>query len=75
MSVSLDNVGDVRRESGDLSGAEGAFAESLEIRRRLLQQYGESPGRLKDLQWVEQRLQDVRQLLGEEQDRLMDRVL
>ncbi len=49
VSVSLNNVGNVRRESGDLSGAEGAYTESLEIRRRLLQQYGESPQALRDV--------------------------
>jgi tetratricopeptide (TPR) repeat protein len=49
LSVSLNNVGDVRRESGDVAGAEAAFADSLEIRRRLHQQYGESPQTLRDL--------------------------
>ncbi|MCL4207952.1 MAG: tetratricopeptide repeat protein, partial [Pirellulaceae bacterium] len=49
LSISLNNVGDMRRESGDLAGTEAAFAESLEIDRRLHEQYGESPQTLRDL--------------------------
>jgi len=36
LSVSLDRVGDVQRERGDLEGALAAYDESLLLRRRLL---------------------------------------
>jgi hypothetical protein len=51
-------VGDVRRESGDLPGAEAAFAESLEIRRRLIEQYGATPRREMEVQYAFDRLRE-----------------
>jgi len=60
----LDAAAEVARHVGRLDLVE-AFVLRLEaVSRRLLQQYGESPGRLEDLQWVNQRLQNVRQALG-----------
>jgi tetratricopeptide (TPR) repeat protein len=49
LSVSLNNVGQVARESGRMEEAERAFAESLALRRRLVQMTGESPTALRDL--------------------------
>ena len=35
LSVSLDNVGNVERDLGDLGAARAAYRESLELRRQL----------------------------------------
>jgi tetratricopeptide (TPR) repeat protein len=43
LSVSLNKVGEVLLRSGDLAPARRSYEESLEIRRRLLDVYGESP--------------------------------
>ena len=47
--MSLNNVGDVERDSGRLDAALQAFRESLEIRRRLREQLGDTPQALRDL--------------------------
>jgi len=60
LSVSLDKVGNVRREAGDVSGAQAAYAESLEIRRRLLQHYGATARREAEVRYS---LERVRELL------------
>ncbi len=59
LSISLDNLGDMRRESGDMAGAEAAFAESLEIHRRLIEQYGATPRREMEVQYTFDRLQEL----------------
>jgi len=65
VSVSLDRVGDVRRELGDLTGAGESYAESLEVSRRLLSEYGESPERLRDVSVSLNKVGDVRRELGD----------
>jgi len=65
LSVTLDRVGDVRREAGDLSGAQEAYTESLEISRRLLQLYGDSPLALRDLSVSLDNVGDVRREAGD----------
>ena len=55
-SVSLNNVGDVERDSGRLDAALQAYRESLEIRRRLREQIGDTPQTLRDLRIVLNRL-------------------
>ena len=49
LSVSLDRVGDIARDSGDLDSARAAYTESLELRRRILDTYGDTPTALRDL--------------------------
>jgi hypothetical protein len=49
LAIALDDVGQVARELGRLEAAEQAFAESLALRRRLVQAVGESPTALRDL--------------------------
>ncbi|ALQ50317.1 tetratricopeptide repeat protein [Nitrosomonas ureae] len=49
LSISLDNVGNVARERGDLKDAQVYYAESLALSRQLLQQLGETPQSLRDL--------------------------
>ncbi len=49
LSISLDNVGNTDQALGDWGAARAAFAESLEIRRRLLGRLGETPEALRDL--------------------------
>jgi tetratricopeptide (TPR) repeat protein len=49
LAVSLNEVGDVRRDQGDLAAAAAAFDESLQIDRKLIDLYGESPQDLRDL--------------------------
>ena len=43
LSVSLDRLGDVQRETGEVAAAAAAYEESLALDRRLLDAYGETP--------------------------------
>jgi tetratricopeptide (TPR) repeat protein len=65
LSVSLERVGDVRRELGDTAGAGQAYEEALELSRRLLREYGDSPERLRDLSVSLERVGNVRREGGE----------
>ena len=49
LSISLDNVGQTDQALGDWTQARAAYAEALEIRRRLLARVGETPEALRDL--------------------------
>ena len=50
LSVSLDNVGRVARDLGDLSAARVAFEESLSLRRQLAESFPDIPRLLRDLE-------------------------
>jgi tetratricopeptide (TPR) repeat protein len=65
LSVSLDNVGDVRRARGELAAAAQAYEESLELRRQLREALGETPEALRDLSVSLNRVGDVRRARGE----------
>ena len=52
LSVSLNSLGQVRRETGEVAGATAAYEESLALRRRLVDAYGETPQALRDLSAV-----------------------
>ena len=64
VSVSLDRLGDVRREAGDLTAATIVFEESLALDRRVLDAYGEMPQALRDLSVSLDRLGDIRRQGG-----------
>ena len=65
LSISLDRLGDVRRETGEVAAATAAHEESLVLCRRLLDAYGETPQALRDLSVSLDRLGDVRRATGE----------
>ena len=50
LSVSLDNVGGVAGDLGDLSAARVAFEESLSLRRQLAESFPDIPRLLRDLE-------------------------
>jgi tetratricopeptide (TPR) repeat protein len=49
LSVSLNNVGGIQKERGQLEDALNAYTESLDLRQRILTNYGETPQSLRDL--------------------------
>ena len=49
LSVSLNRMGDISRALGRLEDAEGAYRESLEIDRKVLEKVGNTPEALRDL--------------------------
>ncbi|MGH7059573.1 MAG: tetratricopeptide repeat protein, partial [Stellaceae bacterium] len=49
LSVSLNNVGAVERDLGNLEAARAAYRESLDIARRLREAVGDTPQALRDL--------------------------
>jgi len=49
LSASLDNVGRVEGDLGNLEAARAAYRESLELRRRLREAVGDTPQALRDL--------------------------
>ena len=49
VSISLDRVGDVARQRGNLDEAETAYRESLEIARQIRQATGDTPEALRDV--------------------------
>jgi tetratricopeptide (TPR) repeat protein len=49
LTISLDNVGQVERDFGNLDAARSAYRESLEIARRLREAVGDTPQALRDL--------------------------
>ena len=61
LSVSLNNLGDVERQSGRLEAARAAYNESLELRRQLQTTLGGSPQVLRDLSVSLNKLGDVEQ--------------
>ena len=65
LSVSLNNVGDVRWAAGELASATAVHEESLALRRRLVDAYGETPESLRDLSVSLGRVGDVRWAAGE----------
>ena len=65
LSVSLDNVGDVRRDLGDLQAAAAAFEESLSLSRQLRSSLGGSPIALRDLSVSLEKVGAVRRDLGD----------
>jgi tetratricopeptide (TPR) repeat protein len=60
LSVSFDQVGDVRRAAGDRAGALSAFEESLAIRRKLAASDPGNAGWQRDLSVSFERVGDVR---------------
>ena len=65
LSVSLDNVGDVARELGQLEEARSAYTESLEISRQLKTLTGDAPQSLRDLSASLGKVGDVARDLGQ----------
>ena len=65
LSSSLNSVGDVARARGDLDTAESAFAESLELARRLVERTGETSKALRDLSVSLDRVGDVARARGD----------
>jgi tetratricopeptide (TPR) repeat protein len=65
LSISLDRVGDVRREVGDLAAAGAALEESLALARRLRDQVGETPQTLRDLSISLDKVGDLRREMGD----------
>ena len=65
LSVSLNNVGNVARELGQLEEARSAYAESLEIRRQLKTLTSDSPQSLRDLSASLSNVGDVARDLGQ----------
>ena len=59
LSVSLDNVGQVERDLGNLEVARTAYRESLELRRRLARTFPDQPRYQQELAFTEARLRDV----------------
>ena len=49
VSVSLNNVGGVERDLGNLEAARSAYRKSLELGRRLREAVGETPQALRDV--------------------------
>ena len=64
-SISLDNVGDVERALGDVTGARGRYAQSLRVRERLVVLPGESPEALRDWSVSLNNVGDVERALGD----------
>jgi tetratricopeptide (TPR) repeat protein len=64
ISVSLNKLGDITQALGNLSEAQGLFAESLALRRQIQQQLGDSPkiGELQGL--LHEALRDISVSLG-----------
>lgn len=65
LSIALNGVGDVRRESGDFAAASVAYEESLVLRRRLRELLGDSPQALRDLLASLQRVGDLKRESGD----------
>ncbi len=55
LSVSLDNVGQVEADLGNLEPARTAYRESLELRRQLRQAFPDHAQLQRDLSWMESR--------------------
>ena len=64
LSVSLNRVGDVAGALGNLTDAQQAYGESLQISRQLRQRLGDSPEVLRDLSVSLDRVGDVARALG-----------
>ena len=65
LSISLNRLGDARRDTGVLPDAVVAYEESLSLDRRLLEVYGETPQALRDLSIILERLGSVRREAGD----------
>ena len=65
LSVSLERVGDVVRDLGQLEEARSAYAESLEIRRERKTLTGDAPQSLRDLSVSLDKVGDVARDLGQ----------
>ena len=65
MSVSLNNVGGVDEQLGHLDQARQSYAESLAIRRRLLERIGETPESLSDLSASLEKVGQVEETIGD----------
>jgi tetratricopeptide (TPR) repeat protein len=64
LSISLDNVGQVERDLGNLEAARTAWRESLDLRRRLREAVGDTPQALRDLSVSLERVGQVEGDLG-----------
>jgi hypothetical protein len=64
--VSLNNVGQVSRDLGDLAAARAAYQESLELSRQLLAYFGDLPQPLRDFGFAVNGLIQVAQAQGNE---------
>ncbi len=65
VSLFLDLVGTLRLAGGSIDGAEAAYTESLELRRRLLTLRGEVPEALRHLSIGLERVGNIRQARGD----------
>jgi hypothetical protein len=69
VSLSLEGVGDVERIGGEGLGGPGEaivlYRDSLKIRRRIVEQFGETPEALRDVALSLQRTAQVQAALGE----------
>jgi tetratricopeptide (TPR) repeat protein len=65
LSVSLDKVGNVALDLGQLEEARSAYCESLQLRRQLLELTGEAPQSLRDLSVSLDNVGDVARDLGQ----------
>jgi tetratricopeptide (TPR) repeat protein len=68
ISVSLDNVGRIDQALGRFEEARAAFAESLEIRRKILSRVGETPESLRDISVSLDNVGRIDQALGRFED-------
>lgn len=59
LSVSLDKVGDVARDLGDLDAARAVYEESLALRQQLRSALGDTPQALRDLSVSQQKIADL----------------
>ncbi len=65
LSVSLDNVGNVARDLGQLQEARSAYRESLEISRQLKTLAADAPQSLRDLSFSLNKVGDEARVLGQ----------
>jgi len=65
VSVSLERVGDIARQRGDLEGAEQAYGESLDLGRRIVERVGETPETLRDVSVSLERVGDIARQRGD----------
>ena len=66
VSVSLDNVGDVKLQLGDQAGALAAYQESLDIRRKLAAQDPATPRRNATCRSALDQVGDVKRQAGDQ---------
>ncbi|MEI7869509.1 MAG: hypothetical protein WCI11_16595, partial [Candidatus Methylumidiphilus sp.] len=65
LSVSLNNVGKVEADLGNLEPARAAYRESLVLRRQLRQAFPDHAQLVRDLAWIEARWAEFIERHGE----------